>query len=330
MKNRIVKIIGFSLALALIGSTGASADFEGPFAPSNWTFSGDATSNSLSSTQMQITSLDRTLGQPKYQTATSSSYSILLPYYVSDLSFSYSYTTNDVNGSSYDMAQYGLGGTATNLVQVNPNQGYSENGTVSRAGVGGQTFSIIQNARDTQLGSATITITNFSARYRNMNALRLDSAPIATENANVVSCSPGTYTFLNGGTTPEKSQITTAIYTLIVDGKAVSRLSAGNTAMISTQSYPAIASSITGSATLTGASWKLDSYKDYNVRCDVAVWQGPVTLQSSSAEVADSVKLAAIAAKEKAWDLELAAAVAANFSKEAREKRKRLAALANR
>jgi hypothetical protein len=326
MKMSLNRIFGFSIALVLMGQSAASADFEGPFAPANWTFSGDAASNSLSSTQMQITSLDRTLGQPKFGTETSSSYSISVPYFVAELSFSYSYTTNDVNGSNFDMAQYGVGGAATNLVQVNPNQGYTESGTVSLAGIGGQTFSIIQNALDTKLGSATITITNFSARNRNMNELRLDSAPVATEKAGVISCSPGTYTFLNGGSTEQAANLGALVYTLVIDGKPVSRLGAGSSSSLPAHLFPAFAQTVQGTADMKGATWDVSAMKNFDARCEVYAWQSGVNVQSTSEQISDAVKAAEIAAKSKAWEDQRASATAANFTQQAREMRKRIAA----
>ena len=77
---------------------------------------------------------------------------------------------------------------------------------------------------------------------------------------------------------------------------------------------------------MKGASWDVSALKNFDARCEVYAWQSGGNIQSSSAQISDAVKTAEIAAMAKAREEERAAANAANFTKEAREMRKRIAA----
>jgi hypothetical protein len=127
--------------------------------------------------------------------------------------------------------------------------------------------------------------------------LRLDSAGTTTEKNNVVSCTPGKYTFLNGGSTPEASNIQSYVYTLLVNGKAVSTLSTDSFKSVASHLFPTIAGNMAGTATLDGASWNLAGMSNYSAQCQVYATQSGGNMQSVTSTAHDSVALAAAAAE---------------------------------
>ncbi len=141
---------------------------------------------------------------------------------------------------------------------------------------------------------------NFGIRFTNYvirtgNTLRVDSVGETTEKDNVVSCTPGKYTFLNGGSTAETANIQSYVYTLLVNGKAVSTLSSDNFKSVPSHLFPTIAGNMDGTATLEGASWDLAGMSNYSAQCQVYATQSGGNIQSVTTEVHDSVALAAAA-----------------------------------
>ena len=134
-----------------------------------------------------------------------------------------------------------------------------------------------------------------SGYFRTGNLLRLDSAGTTTEKSNVVSCTPGKYTFLNGGSTPEASNIQSYVYTLLVNGKAVSTLSSDGFKSVASHLFPTIAGNMAGTATLDGATWDLKGMSNYSAACQVYATQSSGNIQSVTSEVHDAVALAAAA-----------------------------------
>jgi hypothetical protein len=139
---------------------------------------------------------------------------------------------------------------------------------------------------------------NFGIRFttyalRTGNALRVDSAGTTTEKNNVVSCTPGKYTFLNGGSTAETANIQSYVYTLLVNGKAVSTLSSDNFRSVASHMFPTIAGNMAGTATLEGATWDLKGMSNYSAQCQVYATQSGGNIQSVTTEVHDAVALAA-------------------------------------
>jgi hypothetical protein len=135
-------------------------------------------------------------------------------------------------------------------------------------------------------------VTN-NATLRTGNALRIDSAGATTEKNNVVSCTPGKYTFLNGGSTAETANIQSYVYTLLVNGKAVSTLSSDNFRSVASHMFPTIAGNMAGTATLEGATWDLKGMSNYSAQCQVYATQSGGNIQSVTTEVHDAVALAA-------------------------------------
>ena len=132
---------------------------------------------------------------------------------------------------------------------------------------------------------------------RTGNALRLDSAGTTTEKSNVVSCTPGKYTFLNGGSTAETAKIESYVYTLLVNGKAMSTLSSDGFQSVASHLFPTIAGNMAGTATLDGASWNLAGMSNYSAECQVHAIQSGANTQSVTTAAHDSVALAAAAAE---------------------------------
>jgi hypothetical protein len=137
--------------------------------------------------------------------------------------------------------------------------------------------------------------TSSAAVVRTGNALRLDTQGATTEKNNVVSCTPGKYTFLNGGSTAEEAKIQSYVYTLLVNGKAVSTLSSDNFKSVASHMFPTIAGNMAGTATLEGATWDLKGMSNYSAACQVYATQSSGNIQSVTSEVHDAVALAAAA-----------------------------------
>ena len=125
------------------------------------------------------------------------------------------------------------------------------------------------------------------------NTLRLDTQGTTTEKNNVVSCTPGKYTFLNGGSTAETAKIQSFVYTLLINGKAVSTLSSDNFKSVASHMFPAIAGNLAGTATLEGATWDLKGMSNYSAQCQVYATQSGGNIQSVTSGTYDSVALAA-------------------------------------
>jgi hypothetical protein len=301
-RKKIVATVAAVIIFSLGNATQAQADFSGDFAPSNWTYSetnasAEGPSGTLTTTQMQLTSADwPQLGTPVSNTT--ASYTILIPASAGMIAFNYHYVTNDRDGSSYDLAKYTLNGVTTNIVRSNISNGGSETGTITldTTGLWGTNFVITQACTDCVLGTATITITEFYGGPKPVrNALRLDTQGVTTEKNNVVSCTPGKYTFLNGGSTAETAKIQSYVYTLLVNGKAVSTLSTDGFKSVPSHLFPTIAGNMAGTATLEGATWDLKGMSNYSAACQVYATQSGGNTQSVTTEVHDSVALAAAA-----------------------------------
>jgi hypothetical protein len=146
-------------------------------------------------------------------------------------------------------------------------------------------------------GSGTWRVVSLltSGRPVTGNALRLDTTGTTTEKNNVVSCSPGKYTFLNGGSTAETANIQSYVYTLLVNGTAVSTLSSDGFKSVASHQFATIAGNMAGTATLDGASWDLKGMSNYSAQCQVHAFQSGGNIQSVTTTTHDAVALAAAA-----------------------------------
>ncbi len=154
-------------------------------------------------------------------------------------------------------------------------------------------LTIFAQAGSASWGNYGIRFTSFV--FQTGNALRVDSAGATTEKNNVVSCTPGKYTFLNGGSTPETANIQSYVYTLLVNGKAVSTISSDNFRSVASHMFPTIAGNMAGTATLEGATWDLKGMSNYSAQCQVYATQSGGNIQSVTTAAHDAVALAAAA-----------------------------------
>ena len=162
------------------------------------------------------------------------------------------------------------------------------------------------------------------------NRLRLDAVGATAVKSNVVSCTPGKYTFLNGGSTPQISNIESYVYTLLVNGTAVSTLSSDGFKTVAAHLFPTIAGNMAGNATLDGASWNLAGMSNYSAQCQVYATQSGGNIQSVTTTAHDAVALAAAA--EAAAKVQMAKDMITNWisSNEALAKKSRDARLAGK
>lgn len=317
MGNKILKVGGIVLGIVLIGQSTASADFEGPFAPSAWTGAGTATSNSLTANQMQIESIDDNSGFNSF------SYTANVPGNTISISFDYQYVTADVNGSPFDMAMYAINGVEFDIVANDIPQNGTETGTITLSNFSGETFAIIQEALDSQLGAATITITNFQASFTPSDFLIGVSAPALLVDSNgQASCTAGSYKFATGSA----AEINSFVYTLFVNNQPVSRMASDPASALLSHLFAPITHSVQGLTLANKATWDLSKLANFDAYCEVTVVKSGSLATLQSNQFTDAAKLAAANAEAKAWEDQRAAANAANFTKEAREMRKRIAA----
>jgi len=300
MKSQL-KVVGLIFAFLVSSQSVANADFAFDFAPSQWTYSETTDSaygpsGTLTATQMQITSANYTnWAYTQFATPVpdqNGSYSIAIPMNVDKIEFSYQYSTGDISSSFFDMAQYTVNGVSTDLVPIFNKTGtvYGDLTTVSGTksidvkGNQGKTFSIDQLCNDCVLGSATVTITNFSVsrtRY-DSNVVLSDNKPTITADAKGYICKPGSYTFLDSGITKSVAAPTSFVYTLIVNGARVSSVSSDNWGVLSRSSIGATDKSINGVATMSSATWLLDGANAKSAQCEVLAYQGNATALSYS------------------------------------------------
>ena len=151
------------------------------------------------------------------------------------------------------------------------------------------------------------------------------TALTATLDKNILTCTTGKYK-----ASESEVAISSVKYQLFVNGQLMSSVAIDKGLNIPDSAKSAPMNKVPALVSAKEALFDLTGISSYSAYCTVEAYGYGSSTTSASNVVKDSVLLAAIAATEKAWDLERAAAVAANFSKEAREKRKRLAALANR
>ena len=287
------KVIGLVIGI-LISSQGiANADFSDEFAPSKWTYSDVDTSQygpsgSISATTMTLTSANYPgfAGDADIENQ-AGVYSIVVPVNTGIVTFDYSYYTGDVSNSSYDMPKYTVNGSETNLVPTNiPSLGSATASvSINLTGLAGTTFSINQYCSDCVLGTATTTITNFVAKFNqfsNLNVLSSEESPTISSDATGYTCKPGKFSLLSKGINRVTGSPTSIAYTLIVGGVRVSTVSSDNWSVMSRSSVAESNNSVTGTASLTSATWAVKGAADSSARCEVVALQDGVTSLSGS------------------------------------------------
>lgn len=283
MKSLKLRI--FLVFFLFLFSPSASADFSGDFAPAKWSYqesnsSASGPSGSLSASTMQIISANWISGAVH---GTWGQYGIEIPWYLQTISFDYSYVTNDVDGSSFDMPSYTLNGSKTYLVASNIPKGGSASGSVTLdvSSLAGKSLLFTQECTDCVLGTASISIRNFSAISRssllNAHELSSQSNPVLTRDEKGYSCKPGAYTLKRFSFAKEQGSPTSLRYTLIVDGKRTSSLSTDNWSTFSNSTLASTGSSLIGSASVDSAFWASTSSIAQSVQCEVLAFQDSAT-----------------------------------------------------
>ncbi|OLP15429.1 PEP-CTERM motif family protein [Leptolyngbya sp. 'hensonii'] len=152
-------VAGSVVTVGLLGSSAMAAGFSGEYAPSEWTLTNTNT-NGFVNTSGVPGSISLTggnnggsgFGQTAYTTAAKASGLV---------SFNWDYTTNDVDGSSFDPFGYILNGTFTQLTSNGLKT--PQTGNFSFAVLQGDTFGFAVNTTDNILGAANVVISNFAA-----------------------------------------------------------------------------------------------------------------------------------------------------------------------
>lgn len=153
------------------------------------------------------------------------------------------------------------------------------------------------------------------------------STPILIQRGSTWTCESADFGLPSSLGDSQARALQAVVYNLIIDGQLASRVIGGNAALLpnTLQSTP---SSIVGSANTKSASWDLGSKSNFSAQCQVIGWDNGANGSAVSGIMHDTVKVANLEAAAKAWEDQRSAATAANFTKEAREARKRAAARA--
>jgi hypothetical protein len=167
-----------------------------------------------------------------------------------------------------------------------------------------------------------------SRSTRGINRLEASIMPTLKQSGSSLQCVSGGYKYLNGGTSEQTSTLDSIVYTLVIDGKVASQVSAGKSSGIHSSFFATETLSVKGTANMTSATFDISGLSDFSASCQIYAVQGNANLQSTSNVIDDSVKLSKVAAKAQAWEDQRATSTAANFTAEAREMRKRIAARA--
>ncbi len=155
MNKKLVK----SLVLGATLSAGnAFAAFDTDYDVLNWTQTAGTGSIDISSAPLDVS---LTSGNDGSGNLSSTIFSIAITA-TGTLSFDWDYTTTEAN-SFWDPFGYELNGAVTRLTANGVGAGSNQNGSVSIAVNAGDIFGFRQTTRDNQFGSASTTISNFSA-----------------------------------------------------------------------------------------------------------------------------------------------------------------------
>lgn len=184
--------LGSSTTLSTTGGGGSNPDFTGYYAPANW-----------STTHAPATDFGtvNTSGAPASISLTSSNggntgpHSVLFTITVptsGNITFNWSYTTNDAGGAYYDQPEYSINGVTVGVIPgFYQSCGYCADGYAPQSGtasipvLAGQTFSLQITAYDDILGTATVVISNFAG-------------PVLASNVNWFTSSSGGTSFATG------------------------------------------------------------------------------------------------------------------------------------
>ena len=155
MKRKVLKSL---LLVAALASGNAFAAFDVDYDVSNWNQALGTGSIDISGAPLDIT---LTGGNDNSNSQSSTVFSIAVTA-TGTLSFDWNYTTSETN-SFWDPFGYELNGTITQLTSNGVGAGQNQSGNVSISVNAGDIFGFRQTTRDNLFGSASTTISNFSA-----------------------------------------------------------------------------------------------------------------------------------------------------------------------
>ena len=155
MKRKVLKSL---VLVAGLASANAFAAFDADYDVSNWNQALGTGSIDISGAPLDIT---LTGGNDNSNSQSSTVFSIAITA-TGTLSFDWNYTTTEAN-SFWDPFGYELNGAVTRLTTNGVGAGSNQSGSVSIAVNAGDIFGFRQTTRDNQFGSASTTISNFSA-----------------------------------------------------------------------------------------------------------------------------------------------------------------------
>ena len=155
MKRKVLKSL---VLVAGLASANAFAAFDADYDVSNWNQALGTGSIDISGAPLEIT---LTGGNDNSNSQSSTVFSIAITA-TGTLSFDWNYSTNEFN-SEWDPFGYELNGAITKLTTDGFLAGRNQSGNVSIAVNAGDIFGFRQTTLDNRFGSASTTISNFSA-----------------------------------------------------------------------------------------------------------------------------------------------------------------------
>lgn len=144
-----------------------------------------------------------------------------------------------------------------------------------------------------------------------------------TNSGSSFTCSPSSYSVGQS-----EVKVDSYIYRLYVNGALNSTIAYDGGSNIALSMVKGETNKLPAALKADSATWDLSSLEDYSVRCEVTAVGYNSSVSSASETQFDAAYLARISAAAQAWEDQRAAATAANYTKEKREMRKRIAARA--
>jgi hypothetical protein len=151
--------------------------------------------------------------------------------------------------------------------------------------------------------------------------LMVSEALSASMKDNSFTCTPGTYKMASS-----EVNVSSFIYKLYLNNQLVSTVVNDAGRIIPATMLQGAVTKLPGTLTGSSLTWDTSAFKDYTAHCEITAFASSSSSNSSSETFADSAYKARVAAAAQAWEDQRSAATAANFTKDMREMRKRLAA----
>jgi hypothetical protein len=302
VKRKALKLLSVALSLNIFFAGSVSADEISVSEASNWFADGSFLGNGSSSSQTYILSsgLNYTVYVTDFQWK-GDLFSVLLngaP--IGDTSV----VTPDANYQQYDP-------------QLAWEDANFSKGTfvVTSGGI----LSIV--ATSSPFGGGAVAVKFAAVSQKLIQPLRAVSSNEIQMSESIVSCKPGAYTVGQS-----EVKVDSYIYRLYVNGSLKSTVAYDAGSNIPAAMVKGETNNLPAALTTNSATWDLSSLKDYSVRCEITAVGYNSSVSTTSATYFDSAYQARVSAAAQAWEDQRSTATAANFTKDMREMRKRLAA----